>query len=223
MVKTKNTQNTSISLWKKCEDCSEFEFIQTLARNDYLCQYCGHYYSMPALPRLKQIFQDRFEKIPLPLVDDILICSGEGTISGNQVVLMAISRLDELQIEHLDSLLITIQHAIAAKTPLIVISSGINHLKAETSLAHMAQIAIEMDSHKQMNLLQVSVLTDGDMTDSLSTIFPLGDLTLVERGPKGNQHATTLDAFVDCYAPRTEIPTLISQLLSWSSVNKLDY
>ena len=81
MVKTKNIQNVSDSLWEKCENCSEFEFIQTLARKDDLCQQWGHYYSMPALPRLKQIFQDRFEKIPLPLVDDILICSGEGTIS----------------------------------------------------------------------------------------------------------------------------------------------
>ena len=220
MVKTKNIQNVSDSLWEKCENCSEFEFIQTLVRNDYLCQHCGHYYSMPALPRLKQIFQDKFEKIPLPLPDDVLICSGEGTISGSQVVLIAISRLDKLQIEHLDSLLITVQHAIAAKTPLIVISSGMNHFEAETSLAHMAQIAIEMNSHKRMNLLQVSVLTDGDMTDSLSTAFPLGDLTLVERGSKGNQHSTALDAFVDCYAPRTEIPILIGQLLSWSFLNK---
>ena len=217
MVKAKSIQNASDSLWEKCENCSEFEFIQTLARNDYLCQHCGHYYSMPASLRLKQIFQDKFEKIILPLKNDIFICSGKGAISENQVVLIAISRIGELQIEHFDSFLITVQHAIAVKTPLVVISSEMNHSKTETTLSRMAQIAIEMDLHKKMNLLQVSVLTDGGMSDSLSTIFPLGDLTLVEQESKVNQHTITLDAFVDCYAPRTKIPTLIGQLLSWSS------
>ena len=217
MVKTGNIQHASDSLWEKCERCSEFEFMQTLVRNGYLCQHCGHYHDMPALSRLKQIFQNKFEKITLPLENDILICSGEGTIFGSQVVLIAISRIGELQIEHFDSFLITVQHAIAVKTPLVVISSEMNHSKTETTLSRMAQIAIEMDLHKKMNLLQVSVLTDGGMSDSLSTIFPLGDLTLVEQESKVNQHTITLDAFVDCYAPRTKIPTLIGQLLSWSS------
>ena len=76
MVKTENIQHASDSLWEKCERCSEFEFMQTLVRNSYLCQHCGHYYDMPALPRLKQIFQNKFEKITLPLENDILICSG---------------------------------------------------------------------------------------------------------------------------------------------------
>ena len=220
MVKTKNIQNASDSLWEKCECCSEFEFIQTLARNSYLCQHCGHYYNMPALSRLKQIFQNKFEKITLPLENDILICSGEGTISGSQVVLIAISHIGELQIEHLDSFLITIQHAIAVRMPLIVISSGMNHSKSKISLSYIAQIAIEMNFHKQMNLLQISVLTDGNMTDSLSAIFPLGDLTLVEWEAEDNRLTTPLDAFVDRYVLRHEIPVLIGQLLSWSSENK---
>jgi acetyl-CoA carboxylase beta subunit len=142
---------------------------------------------MPALSRLKQIFQNKFEKITLPLENDILICSGEGTISGSQVVLIAISHIGELQIEHLDSFLITIQHAIAVRMPLIVISSGMNHSKSKISLSYIAQIAIEMNFHKQMNLLQISVLTDGNMTDSLSAIFPLGDLTLVEWEAEDNR------------------------------------
>ena len=220
MVKTKNIQNASDSLWEKCERCSEFEFMQTLARNSYLCQHCGHYYDMPALSRLKQIFQNKFEKITLPLENDILICSGEGTISGSQVVLIAISHIGELQIEHLDSFLITIQHAIAVRMPLIVISSGMNHSKSKISLSYIAQIAIEMNFHKQMNLLQISVLTDGNMTDSLSAIFPLGDLTLVEWEAEDNRLTTPLDAFVDRYVLRREIPALIGQLLSWSSENK---
>jgi len=220
MVKTKNIQNASDSLWEKCECCSEFEFMKTLARNSYLCQHCGHYYDMPALSRLKQIFQNKFEKITLPLENDILICSGEGTISGSQVVLIAISRIGELQIEQLDSFLITIQHAIAVRMPLIVISSGMNHSKSKISLPYIAQIAIEMDFHKQMNLLQISVLTDGNMTDSLSTIFPLGDLTLVEWEAEDNRLTAPLDAFVDRYMLRHEIPVLIGQLLSWSSENK---
>ena len=220
MVKTGNIQHASDSLWEKCERCSEFEFIQTLVRNSYLCQHCGHYHNMPALSRLKQIFQNKFEKITLPLENDILICSGEGTIFGSQVVLIAISRIGELQIEHLDSFLITIQHAIAVRMPLIVISSGMNHSQSKISLSYIAQIAIEMNFHKQMNLLQISVLTDGNMTDSLSTLFPLGDLTLVEWGAEDNQPTAPLDAFVDRCVQRHEVPVLIGQLLSWSSDNK---
>ena len=194
--------------------------MQTLVRNSYLCQHCGHYYDMPALSRLKQIFQNKFEKITLPLENDILICSGEGTIFGSQVVLIAISRIGELQIEHLDSFLITIQHAIAVRMPLIVISSGMNHSQSKISLSYIAQIAIEMNFHKQMNLLQISVLTDGNMTDSLSTLFPLGDLTLVEWEAEDNRPTTPSDAFVDHYVRRHEVPVLIGQLLSWSSDNK---
>jgi len=174
---------------------------------------------MPALSRLKQIFQNKFEKITLPLENDILICSGEGTIYGNQVVLIAISRIGELQIEHLDSFLITIQHAIAVRMPLIVISSGMNHSQSKISLSYIAQIAIEMNFHKQMNLLQISVLTDGNMTDSLSTLFPLGDLTLVEWRAEDNRTTAPADAFVDRYVLRHEVPVLIGQLLSWSSDN----
>ena len=220
MVKIENIQHASDSLWEKCERCSEFEFMQTLVRNSYLCQHCGHYYDMPALSRLKQIFQNKFEKITLPLENDILICSGEGTIFGSQVVLIAISRIGELQIEHLDSFLITIQYAIAVQMPLIVISSGMNHSKSKISLSYIAQITIEMNFHKQMNLLQISVLTDGNMTDSLSTLFPLGDLTLVEWEAEDNRPTTPSDAFVDHYVRRHEVPVLIGQLLSWSSDNK---
>ena len=58
------------------------------------------------------------------------------------------------------------------------------------------------------------------MTDSLSTIFPLGDLTLVEWEAEDNRLTAALDAFVDRYVLRHEIPVLIGQLLSWSSENK---
>ena len=77
-----------------------------------------------------------------------------------------------------------------------------------------------MNFHKQMNLLQISVLTDGNMTDSLSTLFPLGDLTLVEWETEDNRPTTPSDAFVDHYVRRHEVPVLIGQLLSWSSDNK---
>ena len=64
----------SSSLWESCPSCSSINHKETLAKQDWICSKCSHYFDKPALATIKTWFQDAgtFIETPKGLDEDPL-------------------------------------------------------------------------------------------------------------------------------------------------------
>ena len=64
----------SSSLWESCPSCSSINYKETLAKQDWICGKCSHYFDKPALATVKTWFEDTgtFIETPKGLDEDPL-------------------------------------------------------------------------------------------------------------------------------------------------------
>ena len=57
------------NLWHKCKSCEQMIFHRDLAKNNHVCQHCGHHMRISAKDRLATLFDDgKYQTIELPNV-----------------------------------------------------------------------------------------------------------------------------------------------------------
>lgn len=242
------------ALWKKCPHCDEPVFNQVLERNFYACPHCDHYSPMPAETRLRHVFdsEPRINLYPplapetllesLDLIDIVsrtafpddrgkLIAAGEGTISGNPAILVAVHPYSVPQRVHFVTLLTALRTALQKKHPLITVypSDGLSKRKSDEPMqseltpAEITHLKIEFDGLSQARLPQITTLTDLGSIGGFSTRFPLGDLVVAEQRPVSHggdgipnrSDSPQSEVLTDLCAQRQELPELLGKLLTF--------
>tara|TARA_B100000029_G_scaffold455661_1_gene483086 strand:+ start:404 stop:1375 length:972 start_codon:yes stop_codon:yes gene_type:complete len=56
----------SSSLWESCPNCSSINYKETLAKQDWICSNCSHYFDKPALATVKTWFENNGTFIETP-------------------------------------------------------------------------------------------------------------------------------------------------------------
>lgn len=253
-------------LWTKCTDCQEPLYTKELIHNLNVCPKCGFHFRVEARERIAQLvdpgsFRETNVELlsidPLGFVDskpypqrlreataargpgDALI-TGTATIEGQSVALAVMNfffmggSMGSVVGEKLTR---TIEHAMEARLPLIVVaaSGGARMQEGTLSLMQMGKTSAALGRFGKAGGLYITVLTDpttGGVTASFAT---LGDLIIAEPGaiigfagkrvieatirqktPSDFQSAESLlrHGLIDMIIPRPKLREKLSQLLA---------
>jgi len=198
-------------LWTQCSDCHEPLYTKELIHNLNVCPKCGYHFRVEARERIAQLvdpssFRETNVELmsidPLGFVDskpypqrlreatatrgpgDALI-TGTATIDGQPISLAVMNfffmggSMGSVVGEKLTR---TIEHALEAGTPLIVVaaSGGARMQEGTLSLMQMAKTSAALARFSKAGGLYITVLTDpttGGVTASFAT---LGDILIAE-------------------------------------------
>ncbi len=200
-------------LWQKCEGCRQIIWKKDLEANWNVCPKCGAHSRIDAVTRLKLLFDDaeftRFDTTlrssdPLRFVDSKpyderlrsmqqatnlcdAVIAAEGRLAGRPVQICAMepkfiggsmgSVVGEM-------IMRSIERAIAARQPLIVVSAsgGARMQEGAVSLMQMAKISAGLMRLDEVRLPYISILTDPTTGGVTASFAMLGDLNIAEPG-----------------------------------------
>jgi acetyl-CoA carboxylase carboxyl transferase subunit beta len=254
-------------LWLKCEGCKEIIWKKDLELTHNVCGKCGFHFRMDARARLAFLFDDGvYEELdptltssdPLDFVDqkaykdrlkamqaatsmsDALV-SGTGTLEGRRVNICAMEpkfiggSMGAVMGEKITR---AVEHSIAARMPLIVVSAsgGARMQEGAVSLMQMAKISAALMRLDEAGIPYISVLTDPTTGGVTASLAMLGDLNIGEPGaligfagprvieqtirqklPEGFQRSEFLlkHGMLDAVVPRGEMKAWIAKSLEF--------
>jgi acetyl-CoA carboxylase carboxyl transferase subunit beta len=200
-------------LWLKCEGCKEIIWKKDLELTHNVCGKCGFHFRLDARGRLALLFDAGvYEELdptltssdPLEFVDqkaykdrlksmqaatsmsDALV-SGTGTLDGRRVNICAMEpkfiggSMGAVMGEKITR---AVEHSIAARMPLIVVSAsgGARMQEGAVSLMQMAKISAALMRLDEAGIPYISVLTDPTTGGVTASLAMLGDLNIGEPG-----------------------------------------
>jgi len=200
-------------LWLKCEGCKEIIWKKDLELTHNVCGKCGFHFRMDARARLALLFDEgAYEEFdptltssdPLDFVDqkaykdrlkamqaatsmsDALV-SGSGKLEGRRVNICAMEpkfiggSMGAVMGEKITR---AVEHSIAARMPLIVVSAsgGARMQEGAVSLMQMAKISAALMRLDEAGIPYISVLTDPTTGGVTASLAMLGDLNIGEPG-----------------------------------------
>ena len=254
-------------LWLKCEGCKEIIWKKDLELTHNVCGKCGFHFRLDARARLTLLFDDGvYEELdptltssdPLGFVDqkaykdrlkamqaatsmsDALV-SGSGRLEGRPVNICAMEpkfiggSMGAVMGEKITR---AVEHSIAARMPLIVVSAsgGARMQEGAVSLMQKAKISAALMRLDEAGIPYISVLTDPTTGGVTASLAMLGDLNIGEPGaligfagprvieqtirqklPEGFQRSEFLlkHGMLDAVVPRGEMKAWIAKSLEF--------
>ncbi|MEY4167435.1 MAG: hypothetical protein RIR52_1259 [Acidobacteriota bacterium] len=195
------------------EDCGATLYRKDLVDSLQVCQRCGYHFRIGARERLRLLFDEgRYTELhaavapsdPLRFVDNSpyserlkkaqkatglldALLTGEGLLGGRTVVISAMEfgfiggSMGSVVGEKIT---LAIEHCIAKRLPLIVVScsGGARMQEGALSLMQMAKISAALARLDEERLPYVSLLTDPTTGGVTASFAMLGDLNIAEPG-----------------------------------------
>jgi acetyl-CoA carboxylase carboxyl transferase subunit beta len=197
-------------LWVKCPGCAQVIYNKDLATNLSVCPKCAHHFRVSAVERLRMLFDGEWTEHdanlvstdPLEFTDTkpykarleasiaatglkeaVIVASGAiesiptvvaameyGFIGGSMGVVVG------------EKIARAIEHATAARCPLVIVScsGGARMMEGALSLMQMAKICGALARFDRERLPYISVLTDPTTGGVTASFAMLGDLNIAE-------------------------------------------
>ncbi|MEZ5399498.1 MAG: acetyl-CoA carboxylase, carboxyltransferase subunit beta [Bryobacteraceae bacterium] len=200
-------------LWLKCDGCSQLMWRKGLDEHLWVCDKCGHHFRIDAATRLRYLFdggeyiardQGMTSTDPLEFVDskpyaerlassrtqlgidDAILC-GSGKLHGRPVEICSMELKfvgGSMGAVVGEKITRAIERAIAARSPLIVVSAsgGARMQEGAISLMQMAKISAALMKLDEARLPYISLLTDPTTGGVTASFAMLGDLNIAEPG-----------------------------------------
>lgn len=259
------------TLWTKCQGCKELLYTSELKKNLSVCRHCDYHHRLTAQERIDHLidygsfieinenilptdplnftdlkpYKDRlYEAQKSSGVKEALI-SGLGTINNQPVAIGAMEfqyiggSMGSVVGEKITSL---VEHAIAKKIPLILVSSsgGARMHEGILSLMQMAKTASALKQLHEAKLLYISLLTEPTFGGVTASFAMLGDIIIAEplarigfagrrvieetirqKLPKDFQTAEYLleHGQIDAVVPRNNLKDYVSEMIRLHSQN----
>ena len=254
-------------LWIKCDSCRGIIWKKDLEAAGMVCATCGFHFKIDATARLQLLFDngqwEEFDRSlrssdPLSFVDqrsyqerlataegatglkDAIICA-EGTVAGRRTIICSMEYKfigGSMGVVVGERITRAIERAIAARTPLIIVSAsgGARMMEGVLSLMQMAKISAALAKLADAKLPYISVLTDPTTGGVTASFAMLGDLNVAEPGaligfagprvieqtirqklPKGFQRAEFLveHGMIDAVVPRPQMKGFLANALDF--------
>ena len=198
-------------LWTKCPSCSEMLFNKQLDKADRVCPNCGHHFRLSAQARLDSLLdRDSFRELdaglqsldPLGFVDqkpypDRLAAAqlatglrdaairGVGTIEGRRVSICVMDfgfmggSMGAVVGEKVTR---AIEHALAERIPLVIVSAsgGARMQEGTLALMQLAKTCGALERLRAAGVPYVSVMSDPTTGGVFASYAVLGDVNLAE-------------------------------------------
>jgi acetyl-CoA carboxylase carboxyl transferase subunit beta len=274
-IKVQSTKKDGYSGWVKCTHCHDMVHANELQQNLHCCPKCDYHYRLNATQRIQLLadegtFQELFTAFkptdPLNFVDseaykDRIVKAqksserDEGVMVGTAEILkkqVAIGVLDfafmagsmgSVVGERLTSI---IEHAIAHKLPLIIVSSsgGARMQESCLSLMQMAKTSAALAKLHEAGLPYLSILTNPTTGGVTASFASLGDIIIAEpdaligfagprvveqtirqKLPPGAQRSEFLleKGMIDCIVNRHQLKEKLFQFLDFFTGNERAY
>ena len=249
-------------LWVKCPQCSQVIYNKDLLTNLSVCPKCAHHFGLSANERLRMLFDGDWQVYdtglisndPLSFTDTkpykARIKSGIAATGHRDAVVVASGRMDGIEtfiasmeygfiggsmgVVVGEKIARTIERALAARAPLVIVSrsGGARMMEGVLSLMQMAKISAALARFDRAGLPYVSVLTDPTTGGVTASYAMLGDLNIAEpkaligfagprvieqtirqKLPPGFQRSEFLleKGFIDIVVDRRELKALIAR------------
>ncbi|HVR88799.1 MAG TPA: acetyl-CoA carboxylase, carboxyltransferase subunit beta [Candidatus Limnocylindria bacterium] len=253
-------------LWTQCPNCAEMLFNKQLVRNHNVCMKCEHHFRIGARERIEllvdkggfaELDPDLVSGDPLGFSDQkaypLRLQQSQAKSGEKDAAICGTALIDAMPVELAvmdfdfmggsmgsvvgEKLTRAAERALAARTPLIIVSSsgGARMQEGTLSLMQMAKIVGALDRLDEAGLPYLSILTDPTTGGVLASFASLGDLILAEPGaligfsgarvtsetigeklPTGFQRAEFVleHGFVDQVVPRAQLRDRIAYFLA---------
>ncbi|MCS7189018.1 MAG: acetyl-CoA carboxylase, carboxyltransferase subunit beta [Bacteroidia bacterium] len=257
-------------LWVKCPSCGKPLHIKELMQSHYVCPHCGYHFPIGSKEYFRILFEEGsyellFEDIlpvdALGFVDSRpytqRLAEAQKKTSLTEAVRCAVGRIGSYTVAVAvmdfgfiggsmgsvvgERIARTIQHAIAHKLPLLIVSrsGGARMMEGSLSLMQMAKTAAWIARYNKIGMPYISLLTDPTMGGVTASFAMLGDINIAEpkaligfAGPRVIREATGKDlpqgfqeaefqlehGFVDMIVDRRELKGTLLRL--WSMLLK---
>lgn len=208
---TENKIDTPEGLWKQCPNCKAALTAKNLEKNAYVCTNCEHHLSVGSEVYFQLLFdEEQFEEIapnlvsadPLQFKDtknypDRIAATIQKT--GLKDALRAASgKMNNIPLTVAcmdfqfiggsmgsvvgEKIKLAIQHAIAHKTAMLIVSKsgGARMMEGALSLMQMAKISAQLALLAEQGLPYISLMTDPTTGGVTASYAMLGDLNIAE-------------------------------------------
>lgn len=209
--KEKGLENTSKKevpngLWVKCDECNEVLYKKELAKNLWVCEFCGYHFKMSA-HKYVEVLTDEFKEfdIPISTIDPLgfkgyleklkqlnektglkeAIMVGEGKIGRHKVSIGVMDfKFMGGSMGSVVGELVTkaAEFSLAHKIPLIIVSAtgGARMQEGILSLMQMAKTSGALAELSEAKIPYISILTNPSTAGVLASYASLGDLVISE-------------------------------------------
>jgi acetyl-CoA carboxylase carboxyl transferase subunit beta len=271
-IKVVTTKADGFSGWLKCTSCHEMVHANELSKSSNCCPKCGYHYRISIEKRIEMLADEgTFERMfnhlssedPLGFVDtetypdrirraqaqssekDAIIV-GCCEMGGHKVALAVLNfsfMAGSMGSVVGEVLTLIIEHAIAGKYPLVIVSAsgGARMQESTFSLMQMAKTSAALAKLSEEELPFISVLTNPTLGGVTASFASLGDIILAEpdaligfagprvveqvirqKLPKGAQHSEFLleHGMIDGVVERTQLKKKIVIILSFLTGNQ---
>ena len=197
-------------LWVKCPGCNEIIYNKDLVANLQVCPRCTHHFHLPAIERLRSLFDSAWVEHdrgltstdPLEFTDTkpykARLAATQKETGLRDAVICATGRLDGIETEVAameysfiggsmgvvvgEKITRAIERALASRLPVVIVScsGGARMMEGALSLMQMAKISAALARLDRARLPFVSVLTDPTTGGVTASFAMLGDLNLAE-------------------------------------------
>lgn len=271
-IKIQTSKKDGFSGWLKCTHCNELIHANELQQNSNCCPKCDYHYRLSAEERLKSLADpDSFKELynnlesidPLKFVDSEpyttrltsakeksgrheAIIVGSCTIGGHPA---AIGILDfnfmagSMGSVVGESLTLIMEHALAHRLPLIIVSTsgGARMQESILSLMQMAKTSAALAKLNEARIPYISILTNPTTGGVTASFASLGDIIIAEpdalicfAGPRvieqvigqqlppGAQKSEFLlkHGMIDCIVNRHELKAKVADFISYLTGNE---
>ncbi|MFM8394115.1 MAG: acetyl-CoA carboxylase, carboxyltransferase subunit beta [Acidobacteriota bacterium] len=254
------------------DDCGATLYRKDLVENMNVCPRCSYHFRIGARERLQLLFDDgQFKELhanvaptdPLQFVDNSpyvdrlkkaqkntgmldALLTGEGTLGGRRLVISAMEFSfigGSMGSVVGEKITLAIEHCIAQRLPLIVVScsGGARMQEGALSLMQMAKISAALARLDDARLPYISFMTDPTTGGVTASFAMLGDLNIAEPGaiigfagarvieqtirqklPKGFQRSEFLleHGMIDAVVDRRELRAFLSNALNFTGPDR---
>lgn len=254
------------------DDCGATLYRKDLVENMNVCPRCSYHFRIGARERLQLLFDDgQFKELhanvaptdPLQFVDNSpyvdrlkkaqkntgmldALLTGEGTLGGRRLVISAMEFSfigGSMGSVVGEKITLAIEHCIAQRLPLIVVScsGGARMQEGALSLMQMAKISAALSRLDDARLPYISFMTDPTTGGVTASFAMLGDLNIAEPGaiigfagarvieqtirqklPKGFQRSEFLleHGMIDAVVDRRELRAFLSNALNFTGPDR---
>jgi acetyl-CoA carboxylase carboxyl transferase subunit beta len=273
-IKVTTTKKDGFSGWLKCTHCTELIHVHELERNDNCCPKCDYHYRLTVDQRLQSLadngtFVEMFDLFTpvdaLGFVDaesyPNRLCAAQEKSGRNEAILVGTAELagKRAALAILDfnfmagsmgsvvgeKLTLLIEHAVAERLPLIIVSTsgGARMQESTLSLMQMAKTSAALGRLNLARLPYISVLTNPTLGGVTASFASLGDLIIAEPNaligfagprvieqnirqklpPEAQKSEFLLEhGMIDCIVRRQELKEKIAECLELLSDNDLE-
>ena len=202
-------------MWIKCESCGRLVYYKDYKDNHYVCPRCGRAFIMTPKQRFDLVFDNtEWKKIELPTVtDDPLnftdrvpykerlaearldtgandaVTTADGVIGGVPATVCVLNgdfMLGSMGRAAGDGIVASMEHAIEAKQPFIMVtaSGGARMQENILSLMQMARTTVAVNRLHENGIPYIVILTDPTFGGVTASFAMLGDIHIAEEGAR---------------------------------------